>query len=155
VIWFSSKHSKRKLEYPPIVIADQPLTAVSQQRYLGIIFDCYLQWNALVSEVFCKCSYYLYLVGHSHKHLPVSLHKLLMESHVSLRIMYALPVWGPLLLSYQVGRLQRIQNRAVRVVFSLNKFDHMSIPHEQLGWPDVSDEIEICSLAVFHCHCFS
>jgi len=46
------------------MIADQPFTAVSQQRYLGIIFDCYLQWNAQASEVCRKCSYYLYLIGH-------------------------------------------------------------------------------------------
>jgi len=78
-----------------------------------------------------------------------------MESLISSRIMYALPVWGPPLLSYQVGRLQHMQNRAVRVVFSLKKFDHVSIPREQLGWPDVSDEIKICSLAAFHHHCFS
>ena len=124
VMWFSSKHSKRKSEYPPIMIDDQPLTAVTQQRYIGIIFDCFLQWNAQVSEVCHKCSYYLYLIGCSHKHLPVSLLKLLMESLISLRIMYALPVWGPPLLNHQVGCLQHIQNRAMRVVFSLKKFDH-------------------------------
>ena len=33
-IWFSSKHSKRKSEYPPIMIDDQPLIAVTQQCYL-------------------------------------------------------------------------------------------------------------------------
>jgi len=58
VMWFSSKHSKRKLEHPSVMIADQ-ITAASQQHYLRIIFDCYLQWNAQVSEVCHKCSYYL------------------------------------------------------------------------------------------------
>ena len=93
VTWFSSKHSKRKSEYPLVLIDDQPLTAVTQQCYLGIIFVCCLEWKAQVSEVCRKCSYYLYLIGCSHKHLPV---KLLMESLISLCIMYALPVWGPL-----------------------------------------------------------
>ena len=108
-----------------------------------------------MSEVCRKCSYYLYLIGCSHKHLPVSLLKLLMESLISSHIMYALPVWGPPLLNHQVGCLQLIQNRAVRVVFSLKKFDHVSVPHEQLGWPNISEEIEIRSLAAFHHHCFS
>ena len=38
VMWSSSKHSKRKSEYPPIMIDDQPLTAVTQQRYFLIVF---------------------------------------------------------------------------------------------------------------------
>ena len=59
------------------------------------------------------------------------------------------------LLNHQVGCLQRIQNRKVRVVFSLKKFDHVSVSHEQLGLPNISEEIEIHSLAAFHCHCFS
>ena len=108
-----------------------------------------------MSEVCHKCSYYLYLIGCSHKHLPVSLLKLLMESLISSRIMCALPVWGPPLLNHQVGCLQRIQNREVRVVFSLKKYDHVSVPREQLGWPNISEEIEIRSLAAFHRHCFS
>jgi len=29
VMWFSSKHSKRKSEYPPVMIHDQPLTVVT------------------------------------------------------------------------------------------------------------------------------
>ena len=45
------------------MIDDQPLTAVTQQRYLGIIFDCCLQWNAQVSEVCRKCSYYLQYIS--------------------------------------------------------------------------------------------
>ena len=47
-----------------------------------------------------------------------------------------------------------IQNRAVRVIFSLKKFDHVSVPRDQLGWPNISEEIEIHSLAEFHRHCF-
>ena len=78
-----------------------------------------------------------------------------MESLISSLIMYALPVWGPPLLNHQVGRLQCIQNRAVRVVFSLKNFDHVSLPCEQLGWPNISEEIDIHSLAAFHRHCFS
>ena len=62
---------------------------------------------------------------------------------------------GTPLLNHQVGHLQRIQNRAVRVVFSLKKFDHVSVSCEQLGWHNIAEEIEIRSLAAFHHHRFS
>ena len=38
VMWFSSKHSKSKLEYPTIMIDYQLITAVTQQSYLGKFF---------------------------------------------------------------------------------------------------------------------
>ena len=32
VMWLSSKHNKNKSVYPPVMIDDQPLKAVTQQR---------------------------------------------------------------------------------------------------------------------------
>ena len=154
VMWFSSKHSKRKIQYPPVALDNRTLRAVTQQRYLGITFDCCLRWDAHVSDVCHKASYYLYLIGSSHKCLPATILKQLMESLVLSRINYALPVWRPPLLSQQVGRLQRIQNRAVRMVSSLRKFDHVSVPRRQLGWTSIPQQVKILSLAAFHHHYF-
>ena len=78
--------------------------------------------------------------------------KVLMESFISLRIMYALPVWGT---PSSRSPSWPLTTYTVRVVFSLKKFDHVSVPREQLGWPNISEEIEIRSLVAFHCHYFS
>ena len=52
-------------------------------------------------------------------------------------------MWGPSLTQDQLLRLQRLQNRAVRLVFSLNKYDHISEPdYQRLHWLGVSRLIQ-------------
>ena len=61
---------------------------------------------------------------------------------------YALPVWGPSLCQQH---LQRFQNRAVRLIFSLHKFDHVSNYYKQLQWFNLDQLIQfrlVCM--IFH-----
>ena len=74
-----------------------------------------------------------YFIGCNHKNLPVPLLKLLKEFLILLHIRYALPVWGLSLLNQQVSHLCHMQNRVVRVVLSLKRFDHVYVPREQIG----------------------
>ena len=96
-----------------------------------------------------KMSYYLHLIN-CHRHvLPAycDLLKLLMESLVMSHMQYALSVWGPSLTQNQLLHLQRLQNRAVRLVFSLNRSDHISEYYQELCWLRVSQLIQ------FHLAC--
>ena len=74
--------------------------------------------------ILCKRVAYLHLYQNS---LTFSILKLLTESLIFSKISYALPVWGPPLRKDQISRLQRLQNRTVRITKSLCKFDHVSL----------------------------
>ena len=125
VMWFKTK-SKRCLEYPNIFVHDTIMKSVDKQKYLGIMFDSRLSWIHQVSEICSKMSYYLYLIS-SHKHcLSADLIKLLIESLVFPHLNYCLPVWGPPLTQQLSQRLERMQNRTVRLCKHLSKFDHVS-----------------------------
>ena len=66
-----------------------------------------------------KMSYYLHLVS-SHCHvIDYSLMKMLLESLVLSHLSYCVVVWGPFLGSILLQRLQRMQNRAVRLCCDL------------------------------------
>ena len=96
-------------------------------------------------------SYYLHLVSLHRRVLPVHLIKLLMDSLVLSHMQYALPVWGPSLYQQDLQHLQRLQNRGVRLIFSLNKFDHMSDFYKQLRWLNFSQLIQFRLVCVmFH-----
>ena len=97
-------------------------------------------------------SYYLHLVSLQKLVLPVGLiNKLLMDSLVLSHMQYALLVWGPSLYQQYLQRLQRLQNHAVRLIFSLNKFDHVSEHYKRLQWLDLDQLIRLRLVCVmFH-----
>ena len=60
VLWFSVK-ATRWPTYPPITVDNSILCVVTQQKYLGLVFDSQLSWSSHVSGVCKKMSYYLYI----------------------------------------------------------------------------------------------
>ena len=148
VMWFSVKAS-RQPTYPPITVDNSILRVVTEQRYLGLVFDSQLSWSSHVSGVCKKMSYYLYLLN-SHRHvLNNTMMKLLLDSLVLSHIYYALSVWGPSLNVQLSSRLKRMQNMAVRLVFSLKKYDHVSDHYKRLHWLPLDQFIKfrfVCSM---------
>ena len=79
-------------------------------------------------------SYYLYVIN-KHRHvLSSDLMKLLIDPLVFSHLNYSLPVWGPSLHHNHLQRLNRMQNRAVRLCRNLNKFDHVTDHYHALRW---------------------
>ena len=76
--------------------------------------------------------------------------QMMVDSIVLSHLNYALPVWGPPLSSDLINRLRRLHNRAVRVVFSLHKYDHVSSHHSRLGWLPLESTIQYRSLLAMH-----
>ena len=83
--------------------------------------------------------------------------KLLLDSLVQSHIYYALPVWGASLRLQLSSRLKRLQNRAVRLAFSLKRYDHVSDYYKQLNWLPLDQFIKFCSICSmykqFHQRC--
>ena len=144
-MWFSVNAS-RQPTYPPITVDNSVLRVVTEQKYLGLVFDSQLSWSSHVSGVCKKMSYYLHLLN-SHRYvLNNSITKLLLDSLVLSHIYYALPVWGPSLNVQLLSRLKRMQNRAVRLTFSLKKYDHVSDYYKRLHWLPLDQFIKFRSV---------
>ena len=95
-------------------------------------------------------AYYLHLIN-SHKHcLSSHLLKLLVESLVFSHLSYALPVWGPPLNQQLLQRLERTQNRAVRLCKNLSKFDYISEHYWSLSWLPLQQLIQFRSAGMMY-----
>ena len=151
VMWFKPKSSNHNIHIPPVYINNTPLQRVTTQKYLGVIFDDKLQWISHVSTVCKKVSFYLFWINYHRKCLSSLILKMLLDSLAFSRINYALPVWGPAISKLAVSRLQRLQNRAVRITKSLSKYDHVSHHRKTLNWLSVASLIQYRSLcSMFH-----
>ena len=153
VMWFKPK-SVSDDESPPVFsIDDDVLKEVSNQKYLGIVFDSKLNWRDQISQVCKKMSYYLFWINSNRKSLSTTIIKMLINSLVISHLDYALPVWGPPLTQNQVDRLQRLQNWGIRIVYSLRKYDHVSKYRNNLSWLPIKNHIRYrCLCAMHHYH---
>ena len=107
-----------------------PLMSVATQKYLGVVIDNDLCWSSHILAL-CKMAYYLI---HCHRRsLPVAVLKMLIQSLVLSHLHYAMPVWRPSLSHDLQSRLEKMFNRAVRVVYGLRKFDHVSALRRNLN----------------------
>ena len=87
-------------------------------------------------------------------HIVMSLNlvmKLLIESLLFFHLSYSISVWGVSLKQHLVKRLERLQNHAVRLLFHLQKFDHVTCYYRRVSWLPFSDLIKYHSMCVmFH-----
>ena len=75
---------------------------------------------------------------------------MLIDSLALSHLLYALPVWGPMLSKVQLNRLQHLHNWGVRISAGLQKYDHLSHHRHQLNWLSVSSLLKFRSLCVMH-----
>jgi len=149
VMWFSTTRRKKSQPFPNITFDNITLRTTNKQKYLGLVFDSQLRWCDQVANVCKKMSYYVHLVNCHKKELPDAIIKLLMNSLVLSQLYYALPVWGPSLLQCHITRIQQLQNRAVRLIYRLHKYDHITEYYNRLRWlkfPQLIHFNSVCSV---------
>ena len=75
-----------------------------------------------------------------------------MFSHLT----YAMSSWGSSLKQHLAKCLECLQNRAVRLLFHLHKFDHITEYYCRVGWLPLPELIKYHSLCIifhqFHCY---
>ena len=125
-MWFSTTRHKKSQPFPNITFDNITLHTTNKQKYLGLVFDSQLRWCDQVAYVCKKISYYVHLVNCHKKELTDAIIKLLMNSLVSSHLYYALPVWDPSLLQFHITRIQQPQNCAVRLIYCLHKYNHIT-----------------------------
>ena len=149
-MWFKASNHSTKFAHPSISVGGVVLQVTEKQKYLGLIFDSTMSWTHHFANVCCKMSYYLCLLR-SHRHvIDNSLMKMLLESLVLSHLSYCVTVWGASLGSTLLQRLQRMQNRAVRLCYDLRKYDHVSGFYHRLQWLPLPYFIQFKSLCLMY-----
>ena len=139
---------------PAVSVNNTVLKIVSHQKYLGIIFDDKLQWSPHIDKVCKSMSYYLYMIGSHCTSLTKSVSKMLVKSLVLSHMRYAISMWEPALQQRYISHLQWMQNRGIRLLCNLKKYNHVSSHRLDLRWLSVQEQIKqsILSCMYHQCH---
>ena len=125
---------------PSFSIGDQEIEMITNTRYLGVQIDSNVNWDKHIDTVKTKANRTLGLIKYSKKYLPSDMLNKMYRGIVEPQLSYCCSVWGCCSNS-KIDILQKIQNRAARIVTS-SPYDASAAPIiESLGWSAVSDLI--------------
>ena len=128
------------VDHPQFFIGDSQVENVDQSKYLGVIIDRSLSWEEHINILRTKVSRAIGFLKYARKFLPQNTLSKMYRGIVEPHFRYCCSVWG-CCGATKLLTLQKLQNRAARIV-TKSKFDTpaMELIHN-LNWPTVSDII--------------
>jgi hypothetical protein len=136
----SSSWQKHKVNPTELTIGTHHITPSDCAKNLGVSFDSHLKMDTHIKSL-CKCAYlHLRNIGKIRKYLSSESDQRLIHAFISSRLdqnnslLYGLP-------SFQLEKLQRIQNSAARIISRSKKYDHITPHLTRLHWLPVTQRI--------------
>ena len=131
---------KSQNESMVLKIRDNELEEVQNTKYLGVQIDSSLDWKEQIKAVSTKVSRAVGFLKHAKSFLPKETLKTLYTGIVEPHFRYCCSVWG-CCGSMELDQLQKLQNRAARVITN-SSFDAPSRPLiQELGWKTIEELI--------------
>ena len=125
---------------PSFSIGDQEIEMIANTKYLGVQVDSQLNWDEHVGTIKTKANRAIGLIKYSKKYLPSDVLNKMYRGIVEPQLSYCCSVWGCCSES-KINVLQKIQNRASRIVTN-SPYDASAAPLIQnLDWPTISNLI--------------
>ena len=118
-----------------IKINEQQLSQVKSFKYLGVHVDEKLKWDVHIEQTRNKLSKMVNYLGRLRQFVNMSELKLIYNSIILPHFDYGDVVWQSA-SSKSLTQLQKIQNRAGRIILKVNPYSHTSTSqiHSCLGW---------------------
>ena len=138
------KHNslKSRNEVLELKIRDNELEVVQKTKYLGVQIDSSLDWREQTKAVSTKVSRAIGFLRHAKSFLPKESLKTLYTGIVEPHFRYCCSVWG-CAGSTDINQLQKLQNRAARIITN-SSFDTPSRQLiEELGWKTIVQLIDV------------
>ena len=139
--------SNNNHDFEPLVLNGKPLEVVTSAKLLGMIISHDLKWNMHTSELSRKCSSRLYFLRQL-KRSGVAPSELVLFYVTCIRpvLEYACPVFHRSLPNYISEDLERIQRRALRIIYPDLSY---SVALETAGLPKLHERREKISTDLF------
>ena len=115
----TTKHNVRNLQ---ITMNDTPIAVQSAFKYLGVNISNKLSWDKHISQVCKRLGYSIQILRKLKGVVPlddlITVYKTLVQPHID----YCITIWG-YAPACQVQRVQRLQNKIIRLVTGIYSWD--------------------------------
>ena len=148
---FMSKYHLNRYGQCTINIGDSTITPAHHVRNLGVQVDQHLSMVPNVTAICASCNYHLYRLSSIRRYLTVNATRTVVQALITSRLDYC----NSLMInisSTQMERLQKIQNKAARMISRVPSSQHITPVLQQLHWLPVRCRITYKILVtVFKC----
>ena len=140
-IVFGPKEKIQSVNLSSIKVGEANIEIVEKVRNLGVILDSELSMTEHINHVVRSCYFHLRRLGKIRKFLTKKAANAIAVATITSRIDYCNSTfWG--IPSYELHRLQKIQNAAARIVSRTYKRDHITPILNELHWLPVQQRVE-------------
>ncbi|CAH2102081.1 unnamed protein product [Euphydryas editha] len=139
---------------PPIIYDNVPIPYSSTVKNLGVFLDVNLSWAHHIKELSKRTFAALRSLRRLQSFLPIPTKTMLAQSLLLSVLDYADASY-PNLTEDQLNTLERLQNVAIRYVFGLRKYDHISEFRSKLKWLPIRFRRNLHMLSLLYCVLFS
>ena len=122
-------------------IGTTEIGVIEQAKYLGVQIDNSLSWNEQIKNISSKVSKALGILKYAKKYLPQKTLETLYTSIVEPHFRYCCSVWGCAGLTL-INQLQKLQNRAARIVTGSGYETPSAQLIQSLGWKNIAQLID-------------
>ena len=135
------KISDKKIESPSFAIGDSQVEIVEKTKYLGVQLDQHLVWDEHTTFLRAKVSRALGFLKYAKKLLPQETLSQIYRGIVEPHFRYCCSVWGSCGESKRLA-LQKLQNRAARIVTNSSYDAPADALIQKLKWPTIAEIIK-------------
>ena len=136
------KISTKLVEPPSFSIGGSEVEMVDNVKYLGVQIDRHLSWEEHIHFVRSKVSRATGFLKYARKLLPQDTLCKMYRGIVEPHLRYCCSVWGAC-GGTRLQVLQKLQNRAARIVTNSSYDSSASVLIKTLNWPTVADMIQV------------
>ena len=145
-ILLGSRYKIRAVEQPgnqkpSLHIGDEAISIITSTKYLGVQVDQFLNWDEHLVTMTKKVSRGLGMPRYAKRYLPLETVQAIYKSLIEPHFRYCCPVWGAAGIT-ALQKLQKLQNRAARIVTNSPYDAHSQPLIQKLGWPTIKELIE-------------
>ena len=141
LIYFQSRYLRPPMAFPPLSLGSCTVHPVDSVKNLGCYLDSKVTMDTQVNSVIRSCCYQISLISKIRRYLDTDSCKALVNATVTSRLDYC----NALLLGCtdgQILRLQRVQNKAARMVTLRPKLSNIAAMLRDLHWLPVQARID-------------
>ena len=125
---------------PSLVIGKEKMSMIKETKYFGVYVDQHLSWDVQIANIVKKISKALGMLRYSKQYLPIKSVQTMYKSLIEQYFQYCCPVWGACGIT-ALDKLQKLQNRAARIVTNSPYSASALLIIRKLGWQTVNDLI--------------